>query len=105
MKTSILKISEIEVIPIKPKKRIIGLASFALDKKYYVNSVPICNQLNGLGLLDTLSFDLIYVNPPILASSEVTSTFALTFPTNLLVNSVEELYFTSFFYKYEKKEF
>jgi DNA-binding cell septation regulator SpoVG len=49
MKSPILKISEIEFIPVKPKKGLIGFASFVLDEKYYVSSVAIYTRLDGSG--------------------------------------------------------
>lgn len=47
MKSPILKISEIEFIPVKPKEGLIGFASFVLDEKYYVSSVAIYTRLAG----------------------------------------------------------
>jgi stage V sporulation protein G len=49
MKSPILKISEIQIIPIKPKEGLIGFASFVLDEKYYVSSVAIYTRLDGSG--------------------------------------------------------
>lgn len=49
-----VKISEIEIIPIKPKGGLIGFASFVLDEKYYVSSVAIYTRLN------TSSYRLVY---------------------------------------------
>ena len=49
MKSPILKISELEVIPVKPKEGLIGFASFVLDEKYYVSSIAIYTRLNSLG--------------------------------------------------------
>jgi len=43
------KISEIEIVPIKPKGGLIGFASFVLDEKYYVSSVAIFTKLDGSG--------------------------------------------------------
>lgn len=42
-----VKISEIEIIPVKPKEGLIGFASFVLDEKYYVSSVAIYTRLNN----------------------------------------------------------
>ena len=42
-------ISEIQVIPVKPKEGLIGFASFVLDEKYYVSSVAIYTRLDGSG--------------------------------------------------------
>lgn len=44
-----VKISEIQVIPVKPKDGLIGFVSFVLDKKYYVGSVAVYTRLNGSG--------------------------------------------------------
>lgn len=49
-----MKISEIQVIPVKPRDGLIGFASFVLDEKYYVGSVAIYTRLNGSG------FRLVY---------------------------------------------
>ena len=43
------KITEIEIIPVKPKGGLIGFASFVLDGKYYVSSVAIYTRLNSSG--------------------------------------------------------
>lgn len=47
--TKEVKISEIQVIPVKPKEGLIGFASFILDEKYYVGSVAIYTRLNNYG--------------------------------------------------------
>ena len=44
-----LKISGIQVIPVKPNEGLIGFASFVLDDKYYVSSVAIYTRLDGSG--------------------------------------------------------
>lgn len=44
-----IRISEIELIPIKPNAGLIGFASFVLDKRYYVGSVAIYTKLDGTG--------------------------------------------------------
>jgi len=49
MKIQSLKISEINVIPVKPNSGLIGFASFVLDGKYYVGSVAIYTKLDGSG--------------------------------------------------------
>jgi len=49
MKSEMLKISEIQVIPVKPKNGLIGFVSFVLDEKYYVSSVAIYTRLDGSG--------------------------------------------------------
>ena len=47
--TQEVKISEIQVIPVKPRDGLIGFASFVLDEKYYVSSVAIYTRLDNLG--------------------------------------------------------
>lgn len=49
MKNKVVKISEIEIIPVKPKGGLIGFASFVLDGKYYVTSVAIYTRLDRSG--------------------------------------------------------
>ena len=49
MKTPIVKVSEIEIIPIKPQSGLIAFACFVLDEKYYVSSVAIYTRLDGSG--------------------------------------------------------
>ena len=44
-----LNISEIQVIPIKPKEGLIGFASFVLEERYYVGSIAIYTKLSGTG--------------------------------------------------------
>lgn len=44
-----VKISEIQIIPVKPREGLIGFASFVLDEKYYVSSVAIFTRFNGSG--------------------------------------------------------
>ena len=44
-----VKISEIQIIPVKPKDGLIGFASFVLDEKYYVGSVAIFTRLGKSG--------------------------------------------------------
>jgi len=43
------KISEIEIVPVKPSSGLIGFASFVLDDRYYVSSVAIYTRLDSLG--------------------------------------------------------
>jgi stage V sporulation protein G len=43
------KISEIQIIPVKPKDGLVAFASFVLDKKYYVGSVAVFTRLNSEG--------------------------------------------------------
>ena len=54
MKTNETKITEIEIIPVKPRGGLIGFASFVLDEKYYVSSVAIFTKINSPG------FRLVY---------------------------------------------
>lgn len=42
-------ISEIEIIPIKPKNGLIGFASVVLDQKIYLGSIGIHSRLDGTG--------------------------------------------------------
>ena len=44
-----VKLSEIQVIPVKPRDGLIGFVSFVLDEKYYVSSVAIYTRLDGSG--------------------------------------------------------
>lgn len=44
-----VRVSEIQVIPVKPREGLIAFASFVLDQKYYVGSVAIYTRLNGAG--------------------------------------------------------
>ena len=43
------KVSEIQILPVKPKDGLIAFASFVLDQKYYVGSVAIFTRLSGSG--------------------------------------------------------
>ena len=49
-----IQVSEIQIIPVKPKDGLVAFASFVLDKKYYVGSVAVFTRLNGEG------FRLVY---------------------------------------------
>jgi DNA-binding cell septation regulator SpoVG len=49
MKLLITEITEIEIIPVKPKGGLICFASFVLDQKYYLSSVAIYTRLDGSG--------------------------------------------------------
>ena len=49
-----VKVSEIQIFPVKPKDGLIGFASFLLDGKYYVGSVAIYTRL------DDSSYRLVY---------------------------------------------
>ena len=42
-------ISEIQIVPIKPKDGLIAFASFVLDGKYYIGNVAIFTRLGGNG--------------------------------------------------------
>lgn len=44
-----VKISEIQIVPVKPKEGLIGFAYFVLDEKYYVGSVAIFTRLGKSG--------------------------------------------------------
>jgi len=44
-----VRISEIQIIPVKPNGGLIGFTSFVLDNRYYVGSVAIFTRLNGAG--------------------------------------------------------
>ncbi len=44
-----LKISEVNIIPVKPKDGLIAFASFVIDGKYYVGSVAIFTRLGSSG--------------------------------------------------------
>ncbi|OGD25105.1 hypothetical protein A2819_00130 [Candidatus Azambacteria bacterium RIFCSPHIGHO2_01_FULL_40_24] len=44
-----MTISEINIIPVKPKDGLIGFVSFVLDDKYYVGSIGIFTRLSGGG--------------------------------------------------------
>lgn len=44
-----VKVSEIQIIPVKPKDGLIGFASFVLDESYYVGSVAIFTRLKAPG--------------------------------------------------------
>lgn len=44
-----MTISEINIIPIKPKDGLIAFASFVIDGKYYVGSVAIFTRLGSSG--------------------------------------------------------
>ncbi|NCP67828.1 hypothetical protein GW756_05750 [bacterium] len=43
------KISEIEIIPIKPQKGLLAFANFVLDEKLFVSSVAIHSKIDGSG--------------------------------------------------------
>ena len=43
------KVTEIQIIPVKPKDGLIAFASFVLDEKYYIGSVAIYTRLNEAG--------------------------------------------------------
>jgi DNA-binding cell septation regulator SpoVG len=42
-------ITEIQIIPVKPKDGLVGFASFVIDEKYYVGSVAIFTRRDGFG--------------------------------------------------------
>lgn len=41
------KISEIQIIPIKPQNGLVAFASFVWDKKFYFGSIGIMTRLQG----------------------------------------------------------
>lgn len=43
------KVSEIEIIPIKPQKGLLAFANFVLDEKLFVSSVAIHAKFDGTG--------------------------------------------------------
>jgi stage V sporulation protein G len=43
------KISEIEIIPIKPQKGLCAFANFVIDQKFFVSSVAIHSKIDGTG--------------------------------------------------------
>ena len=45
----VLKISELQIIPVKPKDGLIAFASFVLDERYYVGSVAVFTRLASSG--------------------------------------------------------
>ena len=45
-----MNISEINIVPIKPKDGLLGFASFVIDRKFYVGSVAIFSRLDGGGI-------------------------------------------------------
>ncbi len=44
-----IKISEIQIIPVKPHEGLIGFASLVLDDRYYLGSVAIFTRAAGRG--------------------------------------------------------
>lgn len=50
-----MKITEIQILPIKPKGGIVAFASFVLDGIFYMGSIAIATRLNG-------GYRLIYPN-------------------------------------------
>lgn len=43
------KITEIQIIPIKPKDGLLGFASVVIDSQLYLGSIGIYKKLNGTG--------------------------------------------------------
>jgi DNA-binding cell septation regulator SpoVG len=43
------KITEIQIVPVKPNNGLVGFASFLLDEKLYLGSVAIYKRLNEDG--------------------------------------------------------
>ena len=44
-----MKITEIQIIPIKPKDSLVAIASVVADNSLYLGSVGVFTRLNGLG--------------------------------------------------------
>ncbi len=44
-----IKVSEIQITPVKPKDGLIAFASFVLNDQYYVSSVAVFTRLTGPG--------------------------------------------------------
>lgn len=42
-----MKISEIQIIPVKPQDGLVGFASFVLDNNLYLGSIGILTRLEG----------------------------------------------------------
>lgn len=42
-------ISQIEIIPIRPKHGLLAFANFVVDEKFFISSVAIHSKRNGLG--------------------------------------------------------
>jgi len=73
-------ISEIQVIPVKPKDGLIGFASFVLDERYYVGSVAIYTRLTMSG------FRLVYPTKKVAEKN-----IAIFYPINAVVGKrIEE---------------
>jgi len=43
------KITEIEIIPIKPQKGLLAFANFVMDGKFFMSSIAIHSKLNSTG--------------------------------------------------------
>jgi len=44
-----MKITEIQILPIKPNNGLVGFASFVLDGNIYLSSIGVHKRLNGSG--------------------------------------------------------
>jgi len=42
-----IKLSEINIVPVKPRDGLIGFCTFVIDEKFYIGSVAIFSRLNG----------------------------------------------------------
>lgn len=42
-----MKITEVEIIPIKPTDGLVGFASFVLNDMFYLGSIAILTRMNG----------------------------------------------------------
>lgn len=45
-----IEISEINIVPVKPKDGLIGFASFVVDGNFYVGNIAIFSRLDGSGI-------------------------------------------------------
>lgn len=45
-----IEISEINIVPVKPKDGLVGFASFVVDGNFYVGNVAIFSRLDGEGM-------------------------------------------------------
>lgn len=52
------KISEIQIVPIKPQSGLVAFVSFVLDNKLYLGSIGIITRLNG-------GYRLVYPTKPV----------------------------------------
>jgi len=69
-----MKITEIQVVPIKPKDGLVGFASFVLNEWFYLGSIGIMSKIQG-------GYRLTYPTK---------DTYSLFFPINRIVASEVE---------------